>query len=214
MKKHHHQLSEHGIYSNYFLLFIIIFISVIKVDRPIRSGFSQPGSPYNNPCQGLASFNGVLNCGNGYRAQSIVGSAGPAVYPNALDSNPSFSSASTFEYVQPMQSAMQQPTMMMMMPQSQQTQPMGVMQQLGQPVQQQMMHRPMQMQSLPFFNQNYMYQIPRPGMSFGYRPMMQQGRMIPSGMSMMATGNTFGTPMSSFPNQSFFYNPMAQQLVY
>ena len=176
--------------------------------------FSQPGSPYNNPCQGLSSFNGVLNCGNNFRAQSIVGSAGPAAYSNALDSNPSFSSASTFEYVQP--APMQQPTMMMMMPQSQQTQPMGVMQQLGQPVQQQMMHRPMQMQPLssPFFNQNYMYQIPRPGMSFGYRPMMQQGRMLPSGMPMMATGNTFGTPMNSFPNQSLFYNPMAQQLVY
>jgi hypothetical protein len=146
-----------------------------------------------------------MGTGNGYRTQSIVGSVGrPVVFPNPLDNNSSFSSSSTFEYMQPTPMASAVP---------QQTQPMGVMQQLGQPVQQQMMHRPMQMQP-SFFNQNYMYSMPRPGMSYGYRPMMQLGRMTPSGMPMMATGNTLGTPMNNFMNQSPFYNPMAQQLVY
>ncbi|CAF4222967.1 unnamed protein product, partial [Rotaria magnacalcarata] len=43
--------------------------------------------------------------------------------------------------------------------------------------------------------QNYRYPpAPHPGMSFSYRPMMQQGRMLPTRMPMMATANTFCMP--------------------
>jgi hypothetical protein len=106
---------------------------------------------------------------------------------------------------------------------------MGVMQQQQQqqPVQQQMMYRPVQMQSsMPqmapqsvpqfpstYIPQNYMYPTHQ-GMSFGYRPMMQQGRMIPSGMPMMAAGNTLAAPGNNFPSQPPMFNPLAQQLVY
>jgi len=164
----------------------IVRTRVIKVDRPIQCGFSQPGSPYGDPC-------------NDYHVQSIVGSVGrPAV---CHDNNPSFSSASSFEYAPP-------PPMMMMMPASQQ---------------QQMMYQPVQMQSsippIPssYMPQNYMYPVPQHGMSFGYRPMMmQQARMIPSGMPMpmMMAGNTFASPANSFPSQHSLFNPMVQQLVY
>ena len=109
---------------------------------------------------------------------------------------------------------------MMMMPASQPLQPVDVMQRA-----QQMMYQPV---PVPFpmqtparascVPQNYMYRpVPQPGMSFGYRPMMQQTRMIPSGMPMpmMATGPTPTTAFNNFPNQpSPFFNPMAQQLVY
>ncbi len=152
-----------------------LFIRVIKVNRPIYCGFSQPGSPYDH-----------------YRMQPMVGSARqPAVS--------SFSSTSTFEYVQPPPP--------MMMPASQ---PVGAMQQ-----QQQMMYQPVQMQS-SYIPQNYMYPFPQYGMSFGYRPMMQQTRMIPIGMpmSMMAAGNPFARPGNSFPNQLSLFNPMVQPLVY
>lgn len=227
----------------------LICVRVIKVDRPLRSGFSQPGSPYGNPCNGLPSFS---NGGHPYQAHSVVGSVGrPVAYRNVMDSNPSFSSASSFEYVppasmtanpmaaamagapmatamagNPMASAMAapQPTMMMM-PTAQQMQPVGVMQQ--QPVQQQIMYRPVQMQSSipqfapqsvpqfssPYVPQNLMYPAQQ-GMSLGYRPMMQQGRMIPSGMPMMAAGNTLVPPTNPFSNQPQMFNPMAQQLVY
>jgi hypothetical protein len=214
---------------------------------------------------------------NPYRTHSIIGSVGrPVAYHNAIDNNPSFSSASSYEYAPPapMAPSVPPPTMMMMpsaqqvqpmsfmqqqpvqhmgvmqqqqplqpmgvmqqqqqavqqmgvMQQQQPLQPMGVMQQQQQPVQQQFMYRPLQMQSsMPqmapqsvppfqssYFPQNYMYQT-HPGMSFGYRPMMQHGRMIPSGMPMMATGNTLGAPANTFSNQSPMFNPMAQQLVY
>jgi hypothetical protein len=188
-----------------------LFIRVIKVDRPIRSGYSQPGSPYGNPCNGLSSFsNGVVSTGNGYRAQSIVGSVGrPSVYHNTLDNNPSFSSASSFEYIPP--GSMGQPKMMMM-PTPQQTQPMGMMQQQQQ-VQQQMMYRPVQMQS-SYIPQNYMYPVRQQGMSFGYPQMMQPGRMMPNRMPMMAAGNTIASPSNHFPNQLSLFNPMAQQMVY
>jgi len=89
------------------------------------------------------------------------------------------------------------------------------------PPQQQMMYQPVQMQStIPpsssYVPRNYMYPVPQHGMPFGYRPMMQQTRMIPSGMpmSMMATGNTFITPPNNFQSQPSFFNPMVQQLVY
>ena len=72
-----------------------------------------------------------------------------------------------------------------------------------------MMPRPVQMQSC-FGTQNYMYPVPRHGMSFGYRPMMQQGRMIPSSMPMM----TPAMPTYHFPTQRSLFHPMAQQLVY
>jgi len=250
----------------------IVRTRVIKVDRPLRSGFSQPGSPYGNPCNGLPSFsNGVMGGSNAYRTHSIVGSAGrPVAYHNVVENNPSFSSASSFEYTPPAQMApavqqstmmmmppsqqvqpstmmmmppsqQVQPSSMMMMPPSQQFQPMGVMQQQQQPVQQQMMYRPVQMQSsmpqmqssmpqmqssmpqmapqsVPQFPsayvpQNYMYPTHQ-GMSFGYRPMMQQGRMIPSGMPMMAAGNALATPANAFSSQQPMFNPLAQQLVY
>jgi hypothetical protein len=164
--------------------------------------------------------------GNGaYRTHSIVGSVGrPVAYQNVMDNNPSFSSASSYEYAPPAVQA-PQPTMMMM-PTAQQVQPMGVMQQ-QQPVQQQIMYRPVQMQpsvqqlapqsvqqfSSPYIPQNYMYPSHQ-GMSFGYRPMMQQGRMIPSGMPMMAAGNTLAAPPNSFASQPGMFNPMVQQLVY
>lgn len=210
-------------------------IRVIKVDRPHRSGFSQPGSPYGHPCNGLSSFsNGVLGA-NPYQAHSVVGSIGrPVAYHNVMDNNPSFSSASSFEYVPPatmtatpMAASMAgaQPTMMMM-PTAQQMQPVGMMQP-QQPGQQQMMYRPVQMQPSipqlqpqsvpsfpsPYLPQNMMYQAHQ-GMSLGYRPMMPQGRMIPSGMPMMAAGNTLGTPANPFANQTPMFNPLAQQLVY
>jgi len=63
---------------------------------------------------------------------------------------------------------------------------------------------------------SYMYSAPHRAMQYGYRPMMQQGRMIPSGMPMpmMAAGSTFATPPRGFPHQQSFFNPLAQQLVY
>jgi hypothetical protein len=186
---------------------------------------------------------------NPYRTHSIIGSVGrPVAYPGAVDHNPSFSSASSFEYVPPasMAPGVPPPTMMMMQP-SQQVQPMTFMQpqqpvqamsvmqqqtpvqhmgmmQPQQSVQQQIMYRPVQMQSsMPqmtnpqypsnYVPQNYMYPTHQ-GMSFGYRPMMQPGRMIPSGMPMMTASNTFGTPATSFPSHPPMFNPMAQQLVY
>jgi hypothetical protein len=253
-----------------------ILIRVIKVDRPLRSGYSQPGSPYDQSCNGLPSFsNGVMGANNPYRTHSILGSVGrPIAYQNAIDNDPSFSSASSFEYAPQasMAPAASQQTMMMMPPSQQvqpmsymqpqqpvqamsymqpqqqvqamsymqpqqQVQPMGVMspqqsvQHMGvmqqQPGQQQYMYRPVHMQSsmpqmvpqsasqfpLNYVSQNYMYPT-HPGMSFGYRPMMQQGRMISSGMPMMAAGNTLGTPANSFPSQPAMFNPLAQQLVY
>ncbi len=213
----------------------MILIRVIKVDRPLRSGYSQPGSPYGNPCNGLSSFsNGGMGGNNAYRTHSVIGSVGrPVAYPNVMENNPSFSSASSFEYNSPAPMvptvSAPQPTMMMMQP-SQQVQPMGVMQQQQQqqqPVQQQFMYRPVQMQPSmpqlapqsvpsfpsPYVPQNYMYPTHQ-GMSFGYRPMMQHGRMIPSGMPMMAAGNTLVGPANSFASQPAMYNPLAQQLVY
>lgn len=230
---------------------------MIKVDRPLRSGFSQPGSPYGNPCNGLSSFTNRVPGSNPYQTHSVVGSVGrPVAYHNVMDNSPSFSSASSFEYVppapmtansmsaamagasmanamggNPMATAMHAPQQtMMMMPTAHQVQPVGVMQQqLGQqPVQQQMMYRPVQMQqSIPqlapqsvppfppqYVPQNLMYPTHQ-GMSFGYRPMMQHGRMIPSGMPMMAAGNTLGPQAANpFSNQQPMFNPLAQQLVY
>jgi hypothetical protein len=257
---------------------------VIKVDRPLRSGYSQPGSPFSHPCNGLSSFsNGCGGGGNTYRTHSIAGSTGrPIAFHAPMDNNPSYSSASSFEYGAapvPMGAPMP-PTSMMMMPggqqvqqmammQPQQMQAMGVMQQpvqsmgvmqqqpvssmtvmqqqqpvqsmgimqqqpmqsMGhmqqQPGQQQVMYRPVQMQSsmpqlapqsvppLPtnYVPQTYMYPAHQ-GMSYGYRPMMQQGRMIPSGMPMMNSSNGFGTPQNSFPSQPPMFNPLTQQLVY
>jgi hypothetical protein len=254
------------VFKLFFILIkkMFILIRVIKVDRPLRSGFSQPGSPYDQSCNGLPSFsNGVMGANNPYRTHSILGSVGRPMAYNAIGNDPSFSSASSFEYVPSTQmaSAVQQPTMMMMPPSQQvqpmsymqpqqpvqamsymqpqqQVQPMGVMtpqpsmQPMGvmqpqQPGQQQYMYRPLQMQSsMPqmapqsasqfssnYFPQSYMYST-HPGMSFGYRPMIQQGRMIPSGMPMMAAGNTLSTPANSFPSQPPMFNPMGQQLVY
>lgn len=208
---------------------------MIKVDRPHRSGFSQPGSPYGHPCNGLSSFShGVLGA-NPYQAHSVAGSVGrPVAYHNVMDNNPSFSSASSFEYAPPatmtanhMAAAMSAPHQtMMMMPTAQQMQPVGVMQQQQQhqqPMQQQMMYRPVQMQPSipqsvpsfpsPYLPQNVMYPAHQ-GMSLGYRPMMPQGRMIPSGMPMMGAGNAFAAPANPFANQTPMFNPMAQQLVY
>ena len=117
-------------------------------------------------------------------------------------------------------------TMMMMMPSSQQAQPIGIMQpselqqQQQQPVQRQIMYRPFQIQSsIPplsssYIPQNYTYPVAHPGISFGYRPMIQQGPMIPRGMPMMAGTNMPGVLTNSFPSQPPFFNPMAQQLVY
>ncbi|CAF3761478.1 unnamed protein product [Adineta steineri] len=270
----------------------IVRTRVIKVDRPLRSGYSQPGSPYGNPCNGLPSIsNGLMTSGHTYRTHSIAGSTGrPRVY-RTNDNDPSFSSGSSFEYTPSAQMSSNVPqTTMMMMPASQQVQPMSMMQQqqmqqqqqqqqqqmqqqqmqqqqmqpmgvmqqqpvqsmgvmqqqpmqqmgvmqqqpmqqMGmmqqQPVQQQIMYRPVQMQSsmpqmaaqsvppLPssYIPQQYMYPAHQ-GMSYGYRPMMQQGRMIPSGMPMMAAGNAVGTPTNSFQSQPQMYHPMAQQLVY
>jgi hypothetical protein len=278
-------LFEHGLFSDHLLFYTktsFILISVIKVDRPLRSGYSQPGSPYGNPCNGLPSFsNGAMGGGNPYRTHSIAGSAGrPVAYHNAVDNNPSYSSASSYEFppqaqmasavpqtammmmppaqqnmavmqqqqaVQPMGVMQQHPAQTMSVMQQQPMQPMGVMQQqpvqsmslmqqqpvqsMGvmqqQPVQQQYMYQPVHMQSsmpqmahqavpqIPssYVPQTYMYPAHQ-GMSYGYRPMMQQGRMMPSSMPMMAAGNTYGTPASSFPSQPAMYNQMAQQLVY
>ncbi|CAF1623958.1 unnamed protein product [Rotaria magnacalcarata] len=196
----------------------IVRTRVIKVDRPMRNGYSQPGSPYNHQYNGLTSVSNGFP-GNGYRAQSVAGSVGrPAVYHNTVGNNKSFSSSSSFEYMsaEPMPSAVPSSTMMFM-PALQQTQPLGVMQH----PQQQMMYRPFQMQSsippLPstYMPQNYRYPpAPHPGMSFSYRPMMQQGRMLPTRMPMMATANTFCMPTSNYSNQPNFFNPKIQQLVY
>lgn len=109
-----------------------------------------------------------------------------------------------------------------MQQQPQNLQPFGVMQQ--QPVQQ-FMYRPVQMQSpmtpqpIPGLGSNYVSQnMTYPasqGMSFGYRPMMQQqGRMIPSGMPMMAAGNNFVPQASQFQSQTPMFNPIPQQLVF
>ncbi|UJR37112.1 hypothetical protein I4U23_029816 [Adineta vaga] len=283
----------------------IVRTRVIKVDRPLRSGYSQPGSPFSNQCNGLPSFsNGVMASGNPYRNHSIAGSIGrPIAYHGNMDNDPSFSSGSSFEYAQPVPMGAPMPqTTMMMMPSSQQMQSMGVlqpqqMQAMGvmqqqpvqsmgmmqqqpvqsmgmmqqqpvqsmgmmqqqpvqsmgmmqqqpvqsmgmmqqqpvqsmgmmqqQPAQQQVMYRPVQMQSsmqqltapqsippLPtnYVPQTYMYPAHQ-GMSYGYRPMMQQGRMIPSGMPMVGSGNTLGTPTHSYPSQQPMFNPLAQQLM-
>ncbi|CAF1171299.1 unnamed protein product [Adineta steineri] len=207
----------------------IVRTRVIKVDRPVRSGYSQPGSPYGNPCNALPSFsNGMIaGGGGGYRSQSIAGSVGrPSLGHGGLDPNTSFSSESSFEYIPQtsMTSGMPPPSSaaMMMLPASsqQQQQSMGLMQQQQPVQQQQLMYRPVQMQSaippIPssYMPQNYMYPMPRPGMSFGYHPMMQHGRMIPSGMPMIASGNSLGPPTSNFSNQLSLFNPMAQQMVY
>ena len=202
---------------------------------------------------GLQSFsNGMMGNGNGYRAHSIAGSAGrPAAFHNFHNENPSFSSGSSFDYVPPAQMAPAvQPQTMMMMQAAPQPQPVGVMQQAGQqmnmmpgqPVQQQMMYRQVPMgspmpQMLPqsagpgsqsYLPQNFMFPQQHPGMSFGYRPMMQQqipqqqqqqqqhqpGRMIPNGMPMMPHGMGLGAPAHPFANQAQMFNPMAQQMVY
>ena len=69
-------------------------LRVIKVDRPVLCGFSQPSSPYSHS-------------GYPYRTRSIAGSVGqPAVFQ---DNNLNFSSESSFECPPP-------PPMMMMMP--------------------------------------------------------------------------------------------------
>lgn len=141
----------------------IVRTRVIKVDRPIQCGYSQPGSPAP------------------YCAQSIAGSViQPAVFQ---ENNPGYSSVSNFEYLQQQQQPA--PATAMMMP----------------PQQTQMMYP-------SYVPQNYMY---RPPMSFGayHSPMMQQNRMISSGMPMPMM--TPGQPMRPmFQN----YNPMPQQLVY
>ncbi|CAF2526428.1 unnamed protein product [Rotaria sp. Silwood2] len=195
----------------------IVRTRLIKVDRPLCNGYSQSGSSYNR----LPSFsNCVLGTSNNYRCQSIVGSIGrPALFHNTVDNSPSFSSSSSFEYIssKPMTSVVP-PSTMLLMPASQQTQSFGIMQQPQR--QQQIMYRPVQMQSsLPplsssFIPQNYAYPVHHPGMSFGYRPMIQQGGIIPSGMPMMTAANTFGIPTNNFQYQSPFFNPMIQQLVY
>lgn len=198
-----------------------LFISVIKVDRPVRSGYSQPGSPYCQPYNGLQSFsNGMLGNGNPYRAQSIAGSIGqPAGFSNPLDNNQSFSSSSSFEYAAPEPLS----STMMMMPMPQTNQSMVMMQQPMQQQQQQMMYRPYPMQSSmqappplssSYMPQSFPYPLPRPGMSFGYRPMMQQGRMMPAGMPMMGAMNPLGLPPSTFASQPPFFPSMPQQLVY
>ncbi|CAF1486288.1 unnamed protein product [Adineta ricciae] len=287
----------------------IVRTRVIKVDRPLRSGYSQPGSPFGNPCNGLPSFsNGVMGGANPYRAHSIAGSTGrPVAYHANLDNDPSFSSASSFEYAQPVPMGAPMPqgtTTMMMMPNSQQVQSMGVlqpqqMQAMGmmqqqpvqsmtvmqqqpvqsmglmhqqpaqsmglmqqqpvqsmgymqqqpvqsmglmqqqpvqsmgymqqQPVQQQVVYRPVQIQSsmqqlaapqsippIPsnYLPQTFMYPTAHQGMSYGYRPMMQQARMIPSGMPMAGSGNTLGTPPTTYQHQAPIFNPLSQQLVY
>ena len=196
---------------------------------------------------------------NDYRTQSIIGSVGrPTAYHNVQNDSPSFSSASSFEYMPPgsMAPVASGQPMMMMMPQSHQPQPIGAMQQSSQPMtfmqqapqsmglmqqgsqpmsvmqqqqqqqpqpgQQQYMYRQMQQvapqsapqMSSPYMPQNYMFPGHQHGMSFGYRPMMQQGRMIPSGMPMMAPSNPLGTPSSSFASQPPMFNPLAQQMVY
>jgi hypothetical protein len=142
----------------------------------------------------------------------------PALLHNAVEHSPSFSSESSFEYVQP--TAMTPgapPSTMMMLPAPQQPQSLSMMQQ--QPPQQ-MMYRPVQMQSslppLPssYIPQNYMYAMPRQGMVFGYHPMMQPGRMMPNGMPMMPAGPALASPTNSFSNQLSLFNPMAQQMVY
>ncbi|CAF1345624.1 unnamed protein product [Adineta ricciae] len=193
----------------------IVRTRVIKVDRPVRSGFSQPGSPYSNPCNALPSFsNGMMASGNPYHTQSIAGSIGrPALVHNALEHNPSFSSDSSFEYIQssPMAPGAQQPVPMMMLSAPQQPQSMSMM---PQQAQQQLMYRPVQMPPSSYVPQNYMYPVPRQGMAFGYHPMMQQGRMLPNGMPMMAAGQTLPTPTSNFSNPLSLFNPMAQQMVY
>lgn len=105
---------------------------------------------------------------------------------------------------------------MMLMPPTQQTQSLAMMQH----PQQQMMYRPFPMRSsippLPssYIPQTYRYLAPHSGMSFGYRPMMQQGRMFPARMPLMAPTNTLGMSTANFPNQPNIFNPMSQQLVY
>lgn len=138
--------------------------------------------------------------------------------------------------VQSMGMMQQQPLSSMTVMPQQHVQPMGIMQQqpvqsMGhmsqQPVQQQVMYRPVQVQSsmpqlapqsVPPLPSNY---VPQPfmypahqGMSYGYRPMMQQARMIPSGMPIMNSSNGLGTPQGSFPSQPPMLNPLSQQLVY
>ncbi|CAF0892737.1 unnamed protein product [Rotaria sordida] len=235
----------------------IVRTRVIKVDRPLCNAYSQPGSPYNPSYNGLPSCsNGVMGGNNPYRTHSILASVGrPVGFHHPVDHNPSFSSASSFDYAPPMSMATTVPqTTMMMMPSSQQVQPMGVMQQQqlqhqvqpigvmqqqqqqqpGQPMGvmqpqpvQQLVYRPVQIQpsvqhmapqsmqrlSSNYIPSHYMYSGHQ-GMSLGYRPMMQPGRMIPSGMPMMTAGNTFVPSANHFPNQPQMFNPITQQLVY
>jgi hypothetical protein len=194
------------VFSSSFILIKkdFLFNRVIKVDRPMRSGYSQPGSPYGNPCGGLPTFsNGVKGGGNPYRTHSVLGSVGrPVAYHNVLNNDPSFSSGSSYEYP-----AQQQPPTMMMMPSSQQVQPVGVMhqqqvqpvgvmhqpqvQQMGmmphqqvqhmgmmqqQPVQQQVMYRPLQMQSsMPQMTHQPIPPLPSPYVNQNYMFSGQQG---------------------------------------
>ena len=156
---------------------------VIKVDRPLRSGYSQPGSPYT-PCNGLPSFsNGGVAAPNPYRAQSIAGSMSRPVAYNIAEANPSFSSVSSFEYppaasvaaaapaVAPVSVAATaaaapavQTQQMLMMPTAQQMQPGGILPQQVQPVgvmqqpQQQIMYQPVPVpmsSQMPQFSNNY-----------------------------------------------------------
>ena len=76
------------------IISVFFFVRVIRVDRPVLCGFSQPSSPYSH-----AAYS--------YRARSVAGSVGqPTVFQ---DHNPNFSSESNFE-------CPPAPSMMMMMP--------------------------------------------------------------------------------------------------
>lgn len=104
MKKHHLQSFEQGIDRSIDLekRISLFFVRVIKVDRPVLCGFSQPSSPYSH-----AAYP--------YRVRSIAGSVGQ----HALfqDHNPNFSSESSFE-------CPPAPSMMMMPPQMRPVGPM------------------------------------------------------------------------------------------
>ena len=116
-----------GVHSQKFIL-----ISVIKVDRPFRNGYSQPASPYGQPCRGLPSLRqGIMGSGTPYRTHSIMGSVGQPTIAlhNPLDNNQSFSSGSSFEYAPPESTLPAVPQTAMMMQPTQSLQPIGVMQQ-------------------------------------------------------------------------------------
>ncbi|CAF1559559.1 unnamed protein product [Didymodactylos carnosus] len=216
---------------------VLIPQNVIKVDRPVRRGYSQPGSP------AVMSYtvNGLhQGYPNGYRAHSIAGSTGgPALHR-------SYSSSSSFEYMPPampgmvlpgqpivatngammMPSAMgavtDRPTQMFYRPmmttgmQSGMSAMQGLTSMIGSPYQQ---FQSTPISSGPQTSYMYPYQQGTGGMAFGYRPMMPTpGAPVaqPGYHMQMPSGHSVPLMQQNYPTAPMFNaaSTMPHQLVY